>query len=154
MDMNNYSYANNDSISRIIDGLDNDGLSITLAEEHDYFGEYYFSVSGYSYESGCIFETFYYKHFNPESRAKAYTKAVRLYNSFMPDEFKRSETLKQSASIGYREQFYIDRFRCIDTFKQITLNNIFVRGNLLYGYVDKFNVKTLAMNEICTIDYI
>ena len=42
----------------------------------------------------------------------------------------------------------IDRFTCVDTQRTIKLRSVWSVGGLLYGYVDRFNVKAIDKDSI------
>ena len=54
-------------------------------------------------------------------------------------------------TITYRVRTFIDRFRCIDRENKITLFRTWESGGLLYGYKDRFNVVTIAKEDIISI---
>ena len=51
-------------------------------------------------------------------------------------------------TITYNERRMIDRFTCVDTQRTIKLRSIWSVGGLLYGYVDRFNVKAIDKDSI------
>lgn len=51
-------------------------------------------------------------------------------------------------TIKYRERHFIDKFRCIDYERQVTLYKTWIQGSLLYGYKDRFNIVTIALDDI------
>lgn len=55
-------------------------------------------------------------------------------------------------TVKYIERRMIDRFKCIDTEKEIRLNRPFRSGGLLYGYIDRFNVVSIESDMIISID--
>ena len=57
-----------------------------------------------------------------------------------------------TVKIKYRERNMIDCFRCIDTEKTITLSRCFWSGNLLYGYVDRYNTRCISKDDIIAME--
>ena len=50
--------------------------------------------------------------------------------------------------ITYRIRTYLDKYRCIDTQAKIVLSRPWIVGGLLYGYIDRFNVKCISLDDI------
>lgn len=57
-----------------------------------------------------------------------------------------------NATITYRDRHFLDRFRCIDTERKTYLQKIWYVGDLLYGYIDRFNIKCIATEDIIAIE--
>lgn len=54
--------------------------------------------------------------------------------------------------ITYLEKGQIFDFKRIDTVKTITLYNTWKSGGLLYGYHDRFNVISIAIEDIIKME--
>ena len=55
----------------------------------------------------------------------------------------------------YRDRVFIDRFRCIDNLKELYACSYFtggISGNLYYFKLDRYNYKTLAGEDIISIE--
>ena len=50
--------------------------------------------------------------------------------------------------VKYRIRHFIDAFKCIETIKTCYLYKSWTNGGLLYGYVDRFQIKTFAIEDI------
>ena len=50
--------------------------------------------------------------------------------------------------IKYRERIFIDKYRCIDIVKEINANRMFESGGLLYIYKDRYNIMTIAKEDV------
>lgn len=55
--------------------------------------------------------------------------------------------------VVYRQRVFLDRFRCIDRERKAFLVRHWwsENGNLLYGYVDRFNTICIAKEDIISI---
>lgn len=53
--------------------------------------------------------------------------------------------------IKYRERIFIDRYKCIDVIKEINANRMFEYGGLLYVYKDRYNIMTIAKEDVIEI---
>lgn len=53
--------------------------------------------------------------------------------------------------IKYRERIFIDRYKCIDVIKEINANRMFESGGLLYVYKDRYNIMTIAKEDVIEI---
>lgn len=58
----------------------------------------------------------------------------------------------KTAKITYRERHMIDRFICIDIPRKISIIRPLVVSGLLYGYLDRFNVKTISIDDILQVE--
>lgn len=56
--------------------------------------------------------------------------------------------------IAYRDRVYINQFRCIDHIRTIRAIKYFRQGELLYCYRDRYNIITIAINDIISIEEI
>lgn len=57
--------------------------------------------------------------------------------------------------VTYRERNFIDKYKCIDNLKELFARSYFTSGtsdNLYYFKVDRFNYKTLAGEDIISIE--
>lgn len=54
--------------------------------------------------------------------------------------------------VTIRERVFIDAYRCIDHTRQIVLSRCWWSGNILYGYVDRYNVKAISKDDIINIE--
>ena len=54
--------------------------------------------------------------------------------------------------IEYVERHNIDQYTCYDTKRKINMHRIFQNGSLLYGYIDSFNIVSIDMDMIISID--
>ena len=54
--------------------------------------------------------------------------------------------------VKYRVRRFIDRFTCIDTEATVHLLRAWKSGGLLYGYKDRFNVVSIAKDDILSIE--
>lgn len=57
--------------------------------------------------------------------------------------------------IIYRERNFIDTYKCIDNLKELYARSYFtggISGDLYYFKVDRFNYKTLAGEDIISIE--
>lgn len=54
--------------------------------------------------------------------------------------------------VTYRVRTFIDRYRCIDKVSTIYLHKAWWYGNILYGYADRYNVKTISKDDIISIE--
>ena len=55
----------------------------------------------------------------------------------------------------YRDRVFIDTYKCIDNLKEFRAWSYFtsgISGNLYYFKVDRFNYKTLGIEEIISIE--
>ena len=55
----------------------------------------------------------------------------------------------------YRDRIFIDTYKCIDNLKEFRAWSYFtsgISGNLYYFKLDRFNYKTLAKEEIISIE--
>ena len=55
----------------------------------------------------------------------------------------------------YRDRIFLDRFKCIDNLKEFRAWSYFtggISGNLYYFKLDRFNYKTLAKEDIISIE--
>jgi len=50
--------------------------------------------------------------------------------------------------ITYRERVYLDNYRCIDYERKCIMRRSWIVGGLLYGYINQFNVKSIALEDI------
>ena len=57
----------------------------------------------------------------------------------------------KAVTVTYRIRSFIDRFRCVDREDKITLFRIWENGGLVYGYKDRFNVVSIAKEDIISI---
>lgn len=53
--------------------------------------------------------------------------------------------------IVYYERTFIDRYTCIDEEKQINAIRVFRSGDLLYAYLDNFNIRVIELSRIVSI---
>lgn len=58
----------------------------------------------------------------------------------------------KTAVITYRERRMIDRFTCIDTPRKTCLLRPWIVSGLLYGYLDRFNVKAISIDDILQVE--
>ena len=58
----------------------------------------------------------------------------------------------KTALVTYRDRNFIDRFRCLDHPRRVRISRPWWSGSLLYGYVDRFNVVTIAKEDILQIE--
>lgn len=58
----------------------------------------------------------------------------------------------KTANITYRERRMIDRFTCIDTPRKTRLIRPWIVSGLLYGYLDRFNVKAVSIDDILQVE--
>ena len=54
--------------------------------------------------------------------------------------------------ITYIEKGIPRDFKRIDTIRKVTLHECFEHGGLLYGYRDRFNVMSIAMEDIVEME--
>lgn len=54
--------------------------------------------------------------------------------------------------IVYIQRQRLDSYRCIDRVKTVNLKRTFECGNLLYGYIDPFNIISIDKDMIISID--
>lgn len=54
--------------------------------------------------------------------------------------------------IVYIQRQQRDRYSCIDRVKTVNLKRTFESGNLLYGYIDRFNIVSIDKDMIISID--
>lgn len=54
--------------------------------------------------------------------------------------------------VVYVERQPLDRYRCIDRVKTVNIERTFRSGGLLYGYIDRFNVVSIDIDMIISID--
>lgn len=54
--------------------------------------------------------------------------------------------------ITYRNRVFIDAYRCIDHESTLTPVKSFWNGNLLYCYVDRYNIKVISKDDIINIE--
>ena len=55
----------------------------------------------------------------------------------------------------YRDRVFIDKYRCIDNLKELFAHSYFtsgISGNLYYFKLDRLNYKTLAKEDIISIE--
>ena len=55
----------------------------------------------------------------------------------------------------YRDRIFLDKYRCIDNLKELYACNYFtggISGNLYYFKLNEFNYKTLAKEDIISIE--
>lgn len=50
--------------------------------------------------------------------------------------------------VKYKERRYIDKYRCIDTCREIEIMRPWKTGGLLYGYTDRYNVISICVSDI------
>lgn len=55
-------------------------------------------------------------------------------------------------TIEYAERHSIDKYTCYDTKRKINIYRTFQNGSLLYGYIDRFNVVSIDIDMIISID--
>lgn len=55
-------------------------------------------------------------------------------------------------TIEYAERCNIDKYTCYDTKRKINIYRTFQNSSLLYGYVDRFNVVSIDIDMIISID--
>lgn len=58
----------------------------------------------------------------------------------------------KTAIIAYRERQMIDRFTCIDSERKTRLFRPWIASGLLYGYLDRFNVKAIPIDDILQVE--
>lgn len=58
----------------------------------------------------------------------------------------------RSATVSYRERHMITRFSCIDIPRNITLYRPWIISGLLYGYLDRFNTRVIAIEDILQVE--
>jgi hypothetical protein len=51
-----------------------------------------------------------------------------------------------------RERRFLDKYRCIDTQREVCFDRYFWSGNILYGYRDRFNVVAIAKEDILSME--
>lgn len=54
--------------------------------------------------------------------------------------------------VAYIQRQQRDRYSCIDRVKTVNLERTFESGNLLYGYIDRFNIISIEKDMIISID--
>ena len=54
--------------------------------------------------------------------------------------------------IEYVERRNIDKYTCYDTKRKINIHGTFQNGSLLYGYIDRFNIVSIDIDMIISID--
>ena len=55
----------------------------------------------------------------------------------------------------YRDRIFIDTYKCIDNLKELYARSYFaggISGNLYYFKLDRYNYKTLAKEDIISIE--
>ena len=53
-----------------------------------------------------------------------------------------------SITTVYRERLMLTRYSCIDKERRIKLYNPWIISGLLYGYTDRFNIKSISIEDI------
>lgn len=54
--------------------------------------------------------------------------------------------------VKYREHVFIDNYKCIDNTCTIRFIKCWKANNLLYGYIDRFNIKSIAIKDIISTE--
>lgn len=54
--------------------------------------------------------------------------------------------------VTYRVRTFIDKYRCIDREATVYLYKAWWHGNILYGYVDRYNVKAISKDDVIKIE--
>jgi len=54
--------------------------------------------------------------------------------------------------VVYIQRQQRDRYSCIDRVKTVNLERTFESGDLLYGYIDRFNIVSIDKDMIISID--
>ena len=54
--------------------------------------------------------------------------------------------------ITYKDRQFLDRFRCIDKIKKVSLFKTWKSGGLLYGYKNEYQVISLDIDFIISIE--
>lgn len=58
----------------------------------------------------------------------------------------------KNAVITYRDRRMITRFTCTDTQQKARLHRPWIVSGLLYGYLDRFNVKAISIDDILQVE--
>lgn len=58
----------------------------------------------------------------------------------------------KTAVITYRERQMITRFTCIDREQKARLCRPWIVSGLLYGYLDRFNIVTISIDDILHVE--
>lgn len=77
------------------------------------------------------------------------------YEEFMntkKDGVKLALELSKSLKIYYREIIEIGNYKAIEHKGTISGEKCFMNGNLLYLYTDRYNIKTVSIEDIEMID--
>lgn len=56
--------------------------------------------------------------------------------------------------VTYRNRVFIDRYRCIDHEEALIATKTFRQGNILYCYIDRYNMKAISIEDIISIEEI
>lgn len=56
--------------------------------------------------------------------------------------------------VTYRDRVFIDQYRCIDYERTINPIKSFRNGNILYCYIDRYNIKSISIEDIISIEEI
>lgn len=54
--------------------------------------------------------------------------------------------------IVYRERVFIDNYKCIDHTRTIIFLKARKANNLIYGYIDRFNIKAISIEDIISVE--
>lgn len=50
--------------------------------------------------------------------------------------------------VKYKERHFIDKYRCIDTYREVEITKPWRVGSILYGYTDRYNVISISIYDI------
>lgn len=53
--------------------------------------------------------------------------------------------------VKYRERIFLDKYRCMDKVTTVELYKPWRAGSLLYGYIDRFNIVSIAVEDILEV---
>lgn len=54
--------------------------------------------------------------------------------------------------VVYMERVFIDNYKCIDHTRTIKFLKAWKNNNILYGYIDRFNIKAISIENIISIE--
>lgn len=54
--------------------------------------------------------------------------------------------------VVYRERVFIDNYKCIDYTRTIKFLKAWKNNNILYGYIDSFNIKAISIEDIISVE--
>ena len=54
--------------------------------------------------------------------------------------------------VTFRDRVFIDQYRCIDHERTIKPIKSFRNGNILYCYIDRYNIKAISIEDIISIE--